>query len=59
MIHKAGHMRSSGFGIRQLCDITLWIEQHPSLDWDYICGWLKQLRLMAFSQQLLFICAAS
>lgn len=32
ILHAAGHMHLAGFGIRQLCDITLWIEQHPNLD---------------------------
>ena len=56
ILHAAGHMRSSGFGIRQLCDITLWIEKHPSLDWDYIVASLTDMHLMAFSKYLFFIC---
>lgn len=56
ILHAAGHMRSSGFGIRQLCDITLWIEKHPLLDWEYIVASLTDMHLMAFSQYLFFVC---
>ena len=56
LVHAAGHMKSSGFGIRQLCDITLWIEEKTNLDFDYVEERLKELRIFTFSQYLLETC---
>lgn len=56
LIHVADHMRSSGFGIRQLCDITLWIEHHPDLDWSLVEQQLETLKLTRFSLYLFLIC---
>ena len=56
LVHAAGHMRLSGFGIRQLCDITLWIEHHPDLDWSLVEKQLETLKLTRFSLYLFLIC---
>lgn len=56
LVHAAGHMKSSGFGIRQLCDITLWIEEKTNLDFHYVEERLKELRIFTFSQYLLETC---
>lgn len=56
ILHAAGYMRSARFGIRQLCDLTLWVEQHPNLDGLYIETQLEVLRLTRFSVYLLQIC---
>lgn len=56
LVHAAGHMKSSGFGIRQLCDLTLWIEVHESLDWNYIKMRLEELKIETFSWYALAAC---
>lgn len=56
LVHAAGHMKSSGFGIRQLCDFTLWIEKHESLDWDSIKIRLEELKIETFSWYALAAC---
>ena len=48
VLHAAGHFKSSGFGIRQLCDLTLWIEQKEDWDWKWIQGQLKILHCDRF-----------
>ncbi|WP_350022592.1 nucleotidyltransferase domain-containing protein [Turicibacter sanguinis] len=56
LLHAAGHFKSSGFGIRQLCDITLWMEAHPELDFTYIWRRLTELKLVIFSTYVLAAC---
>ena len=56
LVHAAGHMKFSGFGIRQLADITLWIEAHEQLDWDYINKRLNELNIETFSTYVLAAC---
>lgn len=56
LVHAAGHMKFSGFGIRQLADITLWIEAHEQLEWDYINKRLNELNIETFSTYVLAAC---
>lgn len=56
MLHAGGHFKSSGFGIRQLADITLWMESHPELDFTYIWRRLTELKLITFSTYVLAAC---
>lgn len=56
LVHAAGHMKSSGFGIRQLCDITLWIQSHEQLDWDYIKKRFCELKIETFSTYVIAAC---
>ncbi|MDB8438122.1 hypothetical protein GMB34_12370 [Turicibacter sanguinis] len=56
LLHAAGHFKSFGFGIRQLADITLWIEAHPELDFTYIWRRLTELKLVTFSTYVLAAC---
>ena len=56
LLHAAEHFKSSGFGIRQLTDITLWMEAHPELDFTYIWRRLTELKLVIFSTYVLAAC---
>ena len=56
LVHAAGHFKSSGFGIRQLCDLTLWMEAHPHLDMNYVWRRLTELKLVTFSTYVLAAC---
>lgn len=55
LLHAAGHLKSSGFGIRQLCDLTLWIEQ-KELNYDYLKRRLHELGIEIFSAYTLEAC---
>lgn len=56
LVHMANHFKTGGFGIRQLCDVTLWIEKHPSLDWSYIIDRLNEIKILMFSKYVLEVC---
>lgn len=48
-------MKSSGSGIRQLCDSTLWMEQ-KELNYDYIKRRSQELKIEIFSYYPLEVC---
>ena len=56
-IHMAVHMRSGGFGLRQLCDLVLLIESEPStIDWQYFTSKVKQYNIEKFTAAILGVC---
>lgn len=55
-IHLSTHMKSSGFGMRQLCDLVVWIEHYNDLDWVYIKEQLQRLKILTFSLYMLELC---
>lgn len=43
LCHSIKHFLGSGFGVRQLCDISLFAEKHSdSIDWDEVFTWMKK-----------------
>jgi hypothetical protein len=56
-IHMAVHMRSGGFGLRQLCDLVLFVENSmPQLDWAYFCKSIKQNGIEKFTAAIFRVC---
>lgn len=48
-LHMAKHLTYTGFGLRQLCDLYLLLEQyHNEINWDVLCEMLKTLGLYPF-----------
>lgn len=47
--HSLKHFLHGGFGIRQVCDMVMMAEHYGEIiDWDYIAGRLKELRMESF-----------
>jgi hypothetical protein len=56
-LHMAGHLMSSGFGLRQLCDLVLLIEHNKeSVNWASFIESIKACGLESFFYALLEIC---
>ncbi len=51
--HMAKHYRDGGIGIRHILDIYVLINKHPNLDFAYIDGELKKLKLFDFFYNVL------
>ncbi|MCX8128937.1 MAG: nucleotidyltransferase family protein [Clostridia bacterium] len=48
-LHLAEHIASYGFGLRQLCDIVIFIESYKDkLDWDYLYSHIKAFGIERF-----------
>lgn len=56
VVHAAGHFQLSGFGVRQLCDLTLWIEKKEDWDWDSTKCRLQELECYSFFVYCLEAC---
>lgn len=55
--HLAKHIKYLGFGLRQLSDITLFIEaEKNNLDWNYIMSRIRELGLEKFTLVIIEIC---
>lgn len=55
--HMAKHFRSAGFGLRQLCDVILFIEAHAAeIDWTYFWSTVKQYGYESFIITVFEIC---
>lgn len=56
-IHIASHMIKSGFGVRQLCDIVVFVEHEgDSLNWDLIYGLAEICKLNKLISTILNLC---
>lgn len=50
LLHAYKHFIHSGFGIRQVCDIILWAEQHgQTVDWQRLFTQCEELRCRTFA----------
>lgn len=57
-LHMAVHMRSGGFGLRQLCDLVLLIESEVStINWQYFTLKVKQYNIEKFTTAILGVCS--
>ncbi|GIM27388.1 hypothetical protein CPJCM30710_00540 [Clostridium polyendosporum] len=56
-IHIASHMIKSGFGVRQLCDIVVFIEsERTAIDWDLLFDLSESCRLNKLISVILTLC---
>lgn len=56
-IHMAAHMKSSGFGLRQLCDLVLLIEgERQNINWQTFSLKIKTNSLERFASAIISIC---
>lgn len=54
--HSAKHFQASGFGIRQLCDLVMYINHYgKNINWKYIWSNLNSLNLKIFMLNLINI----
>lgn len=56
VLHLAKHIVYTGFGIRQVCDIALFIENHEGLDWMKIIQYAKSFHIEKFLYAVLSVC---
>ncbi|MDR1262746.1 MAG: nucleotidyltransferase family protein [Oscillospiraceae bacterium] len=57
LLHMAKHMITTGFGLRQACDFTLFIEANDSaIDWVWCRKQCETLDLLPFQRALLTLC---
>ena len=55
--HMTLHFRYSGFGVRMLLDIPIFIKRYGNnLDWNYVQDNLKKLKLYDFANNILTVC---
>lgn len=55
-LHSFKHFLHSGFGLRQVCDITLFAQRYGAdIDWDYVLHCLREVRADLFAISLLTI----
>lgn len=56
-IHLAGHFLQDGFGLRQICDIVLFIKRYSNqIDWDRFFNDVKEYEIYGFVRALLLVC---
>lgn len=56
-LHMAVHTVSSGFGLRQICDLVLLVEKKGKIiDWDYFYEKLKKNGLYKFTTIMFIVC---
>lgn len=57
ILHTVNHIEASGFGLRQLCDLTLFVEASvSSLSWDNIFSRAEHFGLSHYTYAVLEIC---
>lgn len=57
IMHMASHILGSGFGLRQLCDLTLFTETYNEMiNWDEFSETLTSLHIFMFTAALFKIC---
>ena len=52
LAHFAKHYRNAGAGMRNICDLWLYIKKHASLDMEYIKNQLESLGLLNFYEHI-------
>lgn len=58
ILHMAVHLSSGGFGLRQLCDLFLFIEKNnKNINWDYINIKTREYEIIPFTSTLFIICS--
>jgi hypothetical protein len=55
-IHMMKHLRSSGFGLRQLCDLVFLIKDNQAFDWDELFEKARRFNIYNFVVSILWIC---
>ncbi|NOW02664.1 nucleotidyltransferase domain-containing protein [Clostridium beijerinckii] len=56
-LHMAVHAKFSGFGLRQLYDLSVFIiNRYNELDWDYLIKKSEQYKILKFTQGLILLC---
>lgn len=57
ILHLVNHFTTSGFGLRQLCDLTLFLEaNHRLIDWTFTNEQLMNYKVKQFADVILSIC---
>ncbi len=57
LLHMLQHFLGSGFGIRLLCDWTVYLEKHGTeISWEQFGNYLRQLGLTKFSSAVTRLC---
>ncbi|MDR0396305.1 MAG: nucleotidyltransferase family protein [Oscillospiraceae bacterium] len=57
LLHMAKHMITTGFGLRQVCDFSLFIESNgESIDWEWYARQCGELNLTRFQRALFALC---
>lgn len=57
LFHTATHIISGGFGLRQLCDFTLFVEYYRNeIDWDKFFRTAAMLSIDVFAKVLMEVC---
>jgi hypothetical protein len=55
-LHMMSHLRSSGFGLRHLCDLIFIINRDLSFNWNEFLAKARMLRVFNFVSSILWIC---
>lgn len=56
-LHMAVHAKFSGFGLRQLYDLSVFIiNRYNELNWDYLIKKSEQYKILKFTQGLILLC---
>ncbi|MBE6088933.1 MAG: hypothetical protein E7206_13015 [Clostridium beijerinckii] len=57
LLHMAVHAKFSGFGLRQLYDLSVFIiNRYNELDWEYLIKKSEQYKILKFTQGLILLC---
>jgi hypothetical protein len=57
VLHMASHIKSAGFGLRQLCDWVIFIETYSrEIDWDIFNRYISSMGVAVFTQVLFVAC---
>lgn len=56
LIHMMNHLRSSGFGLRHLCDLIYLIRGNQEFDWDQFFEKARKFKILNFAVSILWIC---
>lgn len=57
LLHSVQHIMSTGFGLRQLCDLVLFIEgNETSIEWEHIIAKANQYGIHKFAVAILSAC---
>jgi|GEM_PF-257010 len=56
-LHMANHFVTSGFGIRQLCDLVLFIEsKREQIDWEWFYSNARIMGIQTFIEKIFILC---